>query len=314
MRKPLLLITIILGLTLTLLYLLSSTPARDSNTVKINCNINIVTRFLMDENKWKTWWPGVVKYDSATNKNEFDYQGYKYLVKEYKYNLINIQTVTKNFKLDGSILFVQLSADSVFLEWKYSLPIISNPIKRFLLYREAKKVHSNAMNIIKNLKTILENQVNVYGVKFHEKMSSDSTLVAIRSTTRHYPSSNDIYSLVAKLRKYINEQGAKEYNFPMLNVKKISDSTFEYMVALPVNKFLPGNGEILHKRYVPWKVLMAEVNGGSYTVENALKEMNIYMSDYQKKTMALPFQSLVTDRSKQPDTLKWITRIYTPIP
>jgi hypothetical protein len=30
--------------------------------------------------------------------------------------------------------------------------------------------------------------------------------------------------------------------------------------------------------------------------------------------MAIPFQSLVTDRSKQPDTTKWITNIYTPVP
>jgi len=58
----------------------------------------------------------------------------------------------------------------------------------------------------------------------------------------------------------------------------------------------------------------ADVIGGSYTVEDALKQMKIYMNDYQKRAMALPFQSLVTDRSKQPDTLKWITRIYTPIP
>lgn len=314
MRKVLLMIVIILGLILTSLYLLSSTNAHNSSTVTINCNINAVNRYLMNENKWKTWWPGEVKYDSSTQKNEFDYQGYKYIIKEYKYNLINIQTVTKNSKLDGSILFVQLSADSVLLEWKYSLPITSNPVKRFFLKREMKKVHSNAMNIIKNLKTFIENQVNVYGIAFHERMSNDSTLVALRCTTKHYPSTKDVYSLVAQLRKYIKEQGGKEYNFPMLNVKKLNDSTFESMVALPVNKFLPGNGEILYKRYVPWKVLMAEVKGGSYTVENALRQMNIYINDYQKKAMALPFQSLVTDRSKQPDTSKWITRIYTPIP
>jgi hypothetical protein len=314
MKRVLLLIIIILGLTFTFLYLLSSSFAHNSNTTKINCSISVVNRYLMNENKWRAWWPGVAKHDSATNKNEFDYMGYKYLIKEYKYNMINIQTLTKNFTLDGSILFVQLTADTVLMEWKYSLPIVSNPIKRFLLYREAKKIHHDAMNIIKSMKTFIENQVNVYGVEFHETMSNDSTLVATKSITKGYPSPNDIYDLVSQLRKYIKAEGAKEYNFPMLNVKKITDSTFESMVALPVNKSLPGNGKILYKRYVPWKVLMAEVRGGSYTVERALKQMKIYMNDYQKKAMALPFQSLVTDRLKQADTLQWITRIYTPIP
>jgi hypothetical protein len=38
------------------------------------------------------------------------------------------------------------------------------------------------------------------------------------------------------------------------------------------------------------------------------------MSDYQQTAMAIPFESLVTDRSREPDTLKWITNIYVPVP
>jgi hypothetical protein len=61
-------------------------------------------------------------------------------------------------------------------------------------------------------------------------------------------------------------------------------------------------------------VLRAEVKGGNATVEEALHQMKIFISDYQKTAMAIPFESLVTDRSKEPDTSKWITRIYTPVP
>jgi hypothetical protein len=29
--------------------------------------------------------------------------------------------------------------------------------------------------------------------------------------------------------------------------------------------------------------------------------------------MAIPYQSLVTDRMKEPDTMKWLTRLYVPV-
>ena len=85
-------------------------------------------------------------------------------------------------------------------------------------------------------------------------------------------------------------------------------------MAIPVNKELPGNNKISFSRFVPWKVLTAEVKGGNYTVEEAMHQMKVFISDYQKTAMAIPFESLVTDRSKEPDTLKWVTGIYTPVP
>ena len=100
----------------------------------------------------------------------------------------------------------------------------------------------------------------------------------------------------------------------MLHVKTLNDSTFETMVAIPVNKKLEGNGTISFSRFVPWKVLTAEVIGGNKTVEEALKQMKVLISDYQISSMAIPFESLVTDRSQQPDTSKWVTNIYTPVP
>jgi len=81
-----------------------------------------------------------------------------------------------------------------------------------------------------------------------------------------------------------------------------------------VNKELAGNGKIFFSRFVPWKVLTAEVRGGIWTVKEAMHQMDIYIADYQKTAMAIPFQSLVTNRMEEPDTLKWITGIYTPVP
>ena len=64
---------------------------------------------------------------------------------------------------------------------------------------------------------------------------------------------------------------------------------------------------------VPGKILVAEVKGGAYTADEALRQLTMYMDDNHLVSPAIPFQSLVTERSKEPDTTKWITKIYFPV-
>jgi hypothetical protein len=60
-------------------------------------------------------------------------------------------------------------------------------------------------------------------------------------------------------------------------------------------------------------ILITEIKGGSASIDKAFKEMENYVSDYRRTPPAIPFQSLVTDRMKEPDTSKWITRIFYPV-
>jgi hypothetical protein len=41
--------------------------------------------------------------------------------------------------------------------------------------------------------------------------------------------------------------------------------------------------------------------------------MNNYISDYGRTIVAIPFASLITDRRLEPDSAKWVTRIYWPL-
>ena len=60
-------------------------------------------------------------------------------------------------------------------------------------------------------------------------------------------------------------------------------------------------------------ILITEVKGGSNKINNAYKQIRNYISDYNRIAPAIPFESLVTDRSKEPDSSKWVTRIYYPV-
>ena len=53
--------------------------------------------------------------------------------------------------------------------------------------------------------------------------------------------------------------------------------------------------------------------GGNQMIEQGLKQTEKYIRDYRRSIIALPFQSLETDRLKETDSTKWITKIYYPV-
>jgi hypothetical protein len=307
MRKLLLCLIALLLLFLAGIYVVLPAKTSFAKVVMIKTQTNIANRFLMDENKWGKWFP------SESDKKIHRYKNHFYSIDKKMLNAAEISISNNQISLKSMIHMISINNDSIAIEWKSEMPENSNPINRIKNYIRAKSLQNNMSDILNHLKIFLEQNEKVYGVYIHEIISKDSTLIVTKCVTPKYPSTPDIYQLISNLKNYIFTHDAKENNFPMLHVRKVNDTSFETMVAIPINKFLEGNGTIFNKRFVPWKVLTAEVKGGNYTVNEALAQMRMYISDYHREAMAIPFESLVTDRSKEPDTLKWITRIYTPV-
>ena len=67
------------------------------------------------------------------------------------------------------------------------------------------------------------------------------------------------------------------------------------------------------KKMIKGSFMVTEVVGGEYTVAKASKSLQQYFTDYKKTSMAINFTMLITDRMYQPDTTKWITRLYQPV-
>ena len=303
---------------LGLIYIYAFVPSKIqvSKIEFANCNVNGASRVISDKNTWEKWWPQKPddkKINPKSQSDGFFYDDSYFQLTGKYYNAVAISIENDNSKIDSRLNLIKVNSDSTVLMWKCEVDAGLNPLKRIVNYYHASEVYDDMTDILIALRSFLKERENVYGIDFHITMSKDSTLVAIKKTTDHYPATSEIYQLINKLKNYIHLNKAAENNFPMLHVKKTGDQ-FETMVAIPVNKELPGNGDIFFSRFVPWKVLTAEVKGGNATVENAFQEMKIFIRDYQKSVMAIPFASLVTDRSKEPDTSKWVTSIYTPVP
>jgi hypothetical protein len=59
--------------------------------------------------------------------------------------------------------------------------------------------------------------------------------------------------------------------------------------------------------------MTADIRGGAYTVDEGMRQLELFIQEYNRTKVATGFQILITDRKNEPDTTKWITKIKIPI-
>ena len=312
MKKWLLFTILILLLLLSAIYLFFPRVSNVTNVKKIHCNVNSINRLLLVEDKWARWWPGHIEHDSLANRNIFTYKDYKYVVTGSRYNAIVIEALHQQLAIEGAIFFLPIGHDCVQVEWKYALGTNANPVSRIHLYQVTKKLNNNMMDILESMKNFLEKPENVYGMRIDQVLVKDTILVTTKISAGQYPSMNKVYELISGIKAYIQANNAEETNYPMLHVWQDS-GLFHTTVAIPVNRKIPENNTYVLKRMVPGKILVSEVTGGLSRTREALRELEIFMSDNHLSSPAIPFESLITNRVQEPDSSKWVTKIYYPV-
>jgi hypothetical protein len=301
--------------------------------VPVQCNVNSANKFLGSENNWAKWWPDRRSGDSAGGA--FTYGGMRFRMGGQFQHVMEVSILLPDSVVQSRISIVPVgdNLDSAILKWDCALNAGLNPVNRIRQYQAAKRVKENMEGILFGLRSFIENKFNVYGLEVHQTSTKDSFLVGIKSVFPVYPTTVDIYALVDKLRKYIGDGGARETDHPMMNVTVMPgkatglsgkaaglaakgadmEQSYQVMVAIPENKDLRATETIFTRKMTPGRYLVADVKGGQETVKAALGQMQDYATDYQRTSMAIPFQSLLTDRSVERDTTKWVTRIYYPV-
>ncbi|MEO8860238.1 MAG: hypothetical protein ABI358_02380, partial [Ginsengibacter sp.] len=305
-------VVVVIALLFISVYIFFPKEVTSSKIEKINCSINSINRFILVKNKWPLWWPGTMSTDTSSNKNSFNYKGINYSVSAERYNSIIVTATSNGLSAEGTILFVPLNLNSVQAEWVYSLKANSNPLSRIHLYNETRKINKNEEDILQNIKAFLEDPEKVYGLKIGQEIVKDTILVTTKFSAGEFPSTSKIYGVIDNLKSYISNKNAIETNFPMLHVWQDS-GLFHTTIAIPVNKEISGNSIYAMKRMVPGKILVTQVKGGPFIARDAIRQLGIFTTDNQMSSPAIPFESLITNRMTEPDTSKWITKIYYPV-
>ena len=310
MKKFWWLIFIFFLVIIILPYLLIPTKIVVNKIIYIDKLQPSIARYLHNNDNMQQWLNG-----KPNKQNEFIYENSVYKPGIKSQNSLDIVISDTKNSYNSLINILPFGLDSSAVQWEFQFTASNNPLKRVVQYKNAKRIRNNMTDILSNFKKASENLKNIYGFDIRKTTISDTALVSIKINSKQYPSTKVIYDLIAKLQLYVKQHHATEHNYPMLNITQNKDSIYIVRVGIPTNILLPGNNIIEPKRMIMLKdeTLKTEVIGDVNTVNKALKATSDYMDDYQLSSPVIPFQQLVTDRSKQSDSTKWITCIFTPV-
>jgi hypothetical protein len=268
------------------------------------------SRFLLQEKNWSKWWPGQ-KYTHESKS--FIYKGDNYHFEQSTNSGVTLLIAEKDDNFESNITLLAEDNLKVRITWTVVLHSGNNVIKRIRQYQHAKEINRNISTILQHLKTFLENERNVYGINIRLSKVQDPVMLATTIITNRYPDMALVQALIQKLHKQIKDQNGLETNHPMLDINQVSKSQYQAIVAIPIKKEIkPGFGCFINKM-VLGNILEADVKGGPNTIKYGLNELRMFSKDYRFTSPAMPFESMVTDRSMEKDTSKWVTKIYYPI-
>ena len=282
-------------------------------SITANANQAGVLRFLNDETNWKKWWPD----SSSANGNPqtvLELGGYRFKKANTRYNSFEIY-IEKDKNSESSVLnTLPLGIDSIKIVWSITLPDAINPFSKINHYFKAKDLGKKLEIILAAMQKYIGSVKNIYGIEIKQEKMQIDFMVSIKKSFVQYPTTEDIYREMGQIRKYIAQVKATENDYPVLNISARDSTHFELVVAIPVDKLVPDSGIFTQRRMLKnGNLLAAEITGGKYAVDSALKQIDTYAHDHQYLNIALPFQSFLTDRMKITDTSKWVTRIGYPI-
>ncbi len=313
MKKWIIVFFVFCFLLIASIYLFIPNTLIVSKTIIINSNQNAITRALSDEHQWANWWPVASANEASNEQQGFRYGSYRYQMQQQHYNILGVSIQKNRTNINSVIKVLALRTDTSLLQWKCSIATGFNPFSKVRKYSQAVQIKKNMTAILDHLQRYLNQPENAYGMTIYKTTVKDTVLIATRFQTTSYPSTEIIYAYINKLRTYLKELGARQTSYPMLHVTRISKDTLETMIAIPLDKEISGSGNFLFRRMVPGNILETQIKGGPGIVKNAFMQLDNYVQDHHLSSPAIPFESLITDRTKEPDTTKWITKIYYPI-
>ncbi|MGZ3846055.1 MAG: hypothetical protein ACXVBH_08360 [Flavisolibacter sp.] len=312
MKRLVLLILLIVLVGLACIYIVIPNTIHIQQTVRVSATKDGLTRKLFNENEWEHWWPGTIEKNGVEKK--YVHGRSVFSIDKQTIGSIVLSAVSNKLACNTALNIVNTKIDTTQLIWTAAIPTSFNPVKRVRVYFASNDITTDINDVLQAMQTHFSKTENIYDFNIRYDGVIDSFLVTTSAVLKSYPSTGSIYVLVDHLKKYIQENGAKEVGSPMLNVSTNDSVFYLTRVAIPVDKIIRSVDNISFKRMpAGGNILAVDVKGGPYSVNRAFTQVQNFVADYHETAPAIPFFSLVTDRRQVTDTSKWVTRIYYPI-
>jgi hypothetical protein len=312
MKKWIAGLLVVVTLTILSIYIFIPSKIVISAASMSRAPISAAFRNMASQENWEKWWKDSNGKPHIQGE-PYTFNGLSFQVSRTGYNVAGIEIRQDNLVIQSELVFLSGGRDSTWAFWKGNLPGVSNPITRFIYYSKAAEISKDLNAILNNLKEFTSDPQKLYDIPIVRTSFKDTNMLSTRFFTTNYPSTAEVYQKFNLLRKNIQKQHGQISGYPMLNVREIARDSFETQVAIPTSHTLENDGPFFYRKMVPGNFLTANVTGGEYTIKKSMLQMDFYLKDHGKVQMARPFEQLVTDRTSEPDTSKWITRIYLPV-
>src|SRR4030095_12888172 len=193
--------------------------------ISINSQVSVpfartaLERTLFNDDNWKKWWPRNTENEAKDSLGSgLIFNSYQYKIQGKKTSSILIDINKNNTVINSSLNLFYENQNVAILEWNGHLYTSNNPIKKLRAYFEAKKIGRDLKSILNEIKTFFAKIENIYGSLIEEKLVEDSVLIFTETTSKGYPSTEFIYTMIDNLKKNILANSVKETGFPMLNI------------------------------------------------------------------------------------------------
>ncbi|MFC0773864.1 hypothetical protein [Terrimonas alba] len=283
-----------------------------TRTVYANANQAGLFRFLSEEKNWERWWPG--KASDQEKDSVLEFGGYKFKLDNIRYNALTI-IIQANQQLDTSIIHMMpIGPDSSKIVWNALFNTGNNPFLKINQYLKAKKLRNGLDMILDTLQSFISNNKNIYGLDIKKEQVEIEYVVSTKKIFSKYPETEAIYEMINSIKKYISQSHGMEEGYPMVNITSQDSAGYLAQVGVPVDREIPQKDQFFLKRLLKnGNILVAEMKGGRNASDSAMKKMELFAGDHKLFNIALPFLSLITDRTKEKDSSKWVTKIYYPV-
>ncbi|MBD3748099.1 MAG: hypothetical protein IE931_01250 [Sphingobacteriales bacterium] len=310
MKKLALFTSLVLILFLLFIYFIIPSRITISRVIPVKSTDVVIYDYLLTNKNRLKWWPeheNINKRDSSL----FIYHSNKYIFKNAGFNSAEVTILDSDFK--GIITSKFIDKKNIQLVFELYSHSSLEPTQRFKNYLEANILKKEVNSILNSFVTFIQESKNVYGFEIKRGTVKDTILITSTYSFNHYPAQTEISPLIKQLKTYAESKGARLTNYPMLNITKIDKTQYISTIAIPIDSFIPSDSTYKVNRMVPGNILFTEVKGGRANINHAFEQLKKYMIDFKLISPAMPFESMITNRSQISDSSQWITKIYYPI-
>jgi effector-binding domain-containing protein len=291
------------------------TVQKSQETV-IEARLFNVLELLNSPVKWKSW-QGSLKKDYTKNHSQY------VIRQDTVTHKFSIKTADHNFSIHkpNPVIF-EVKEQSKYTTSNYIIHILPSLISHYTYIVTTTRVSlldillhrkNVAFATISDLKSFIQNPTAYYGYDFVTKRTIDTILVEKKTIVLKKNWQQDLSSTFDSLSSFIKANGLEVMQTKIVYIKAISKDSVEIKAGIPVDRVVPGKGDI-RCFDMPKSIILVGQYKGPYNKRSSLSDaMEKFIQNHSLELIAEPYERYLSDDVPKSDSAVVSIEICYPI-